>query len=159
MTTLLMVVLSAVLAYQAPPPAKAAPQTTSPATTVPAKAATPRPTPARTPPVSGNQGISDAELEKAIRAKLAASKISSNKFEVHVQGGVAYLEGNTQVLQHKGTATRLAKNCGAVKVVNKIQVSDEAKEKAAGNLASGRRRAQLKRGETPAKRSESPGRT
>ncbi len=160
MTALLTVVLSAVLAYQAPPPVKAAPQTLSPATPVPTKAAAaPKRTPARSSPAPASSGISDAELEKAIRARLAASKISSNRFAVHVQGGVAYLEGSTGVLQHKGTATRLAKNCGAVKVVNKIQVSDEAKEKAAGNLSSGRRRAQVKRGDSPGKRSESPGRT
>src|SRR2546425_8276771 len=90
---------------------------------------------------------SDAEIEKAIRAKLAASKISTDKFEVHVQGGVATITGKTDVLQHKGTATRLAKNAGATQVVNQVQVSDSAKEKAAANLESGRRRAQVKRSE------------
>jgi len=62
-----------------------------------------------------------------------------------VQGGVATFTGKTDVLQHKGTATRLAKNAGAVKVVNHIEVSDAAKEKAASNLDGGRRRAQVKR--------------
>ncbi len=90
----------------------------------------------------------DAELEKAIRARFAASKISTHHFQVHVQGGVATIEGQTDVLQHKGTATRLAKNVGAVKVVNHIAVSQAAKDKAAKNLASGRRRAQVKRSET-----------
>jgi osmotically-inducible protein OsmY len=90
----------------------------------------------------------DAELEKAIRARFAASKIASHHFQVHVQGGVATLEGQTDVLQHKGTATRLAKNVGAIRVVNKIQVSQAAREKAAGNLAKGRRRAQIKRSES-----------
>jgi hypothetical protein len=89
----------------------------------------------------------DIAIEKAIRAKLAASKISRDKFEVHVQGGVATITGKTDVLQHKGTATRLAKNAGAAQVVNKIEVSDAAKEKAASNLASGSRRAQVKRSE------------
>ena len=88
---------------------------------------------------------SDADLEKAIRGRLAASKISTNKFEVHVQGGVATLEGKTDIVQHKGTATRLARSAGAVKVVNKIEVSQAAKDKAASNLTSGRRRAQVKR--------------
>jgi osmotically-inducible protein OsmY len=92
-------------------------------------------------------GLSDAELEKAIRARFARSKISTNRFEVHVQGGVATLEGRTDVVQHKGTATRLAKLAGAAGVVNRIQVSQAAREKAAANLEKGRRRAQLKRGE------------
>lgn len=91
----------------------------------------------------------DAAVEKAIRAKLAASKISKDKFEVHVQGGVATITGKTDVLQHKGTATRLAKNAGAKQVVNKVEVSEDAKEKAASNLASGARRAQVKRSEVP----------
>ncbi len=51
--------------------------------------------------------ISDADLEKAINAKFLASKISTDKFKAHVQGGVATLEGYTEVVQHKGTATRL----------------------------------------------------
>ena len=96
---------------------------------------------------SGNSASNDAAIEKTIRAKLAASKISTNKFEVHVQGGVATLTGRTDVLQHKGTATRLAKTGGASQVVNRIEVSDAAKEKAASNLESGRRRAQVKRSE------------
>jgi osmotically-inducible protein OsmY len=100
--------------------------------------------------------VPDAQLEKAIREKFAASKISSDHFQVHVQGGVATLEGQTGVLQHKGTATRLAKNLGAARVKNNIQVSEAAREKASRNLAKGRRRAQIKRSEiTPrnAKRS------
>ena len=100
---------------------------------------------AATPKAAGRSSSNDAELEKAIRARLAASKISKDKFEVHVQGGVATITGKTDVLQHKGVATRLAKNVGAAKVVNQIEVSDAAKEKAASNLASGRRRAQVKR--------------
>ena len=98
-----------------------------------------------TPKAAGHSSSNDAEIEKAIRAKLAASKISKDKFEVHVQGGVATITGKTDVLQHKGTATRLAKNAGASKVVNRVEVSDAAKEKAASNLDSGRRRAQVKR--------------
>ncbi len=100
---------------------------------------------AATPKAAGRSSSNDAELEKAIRARLAASKISKDKFEVHVQGGVATITGKTDVLQHKGVATRLAKNVGAAKVVNQIEVSDAAKEKAASNLSSGRRRAQVKR--------------
>jgi len=90
---------------------------------------------------------SDAVIEAAIRAKLAKSKIAADKFQVHVQGGVATLEGRTEVIQHKGVATRLAKSAGAVAVNNHIQTSDAAKQKAAANLATGRRRAQIKRGD------------
>ncbi|MGO4883270.1 MAG: BON domain-containing protein [Bryobacteraceae bacterium] len=90
----------------------------------------------------------DAQIEKAIRARFSASKISTHHFQVHVQGGVATIEGQTDVLQHKGTATRLAKSAGAIKVVNKVAVSQAARDKAAKNLASGRRRAQVKRSQT-----------
>jgi hypothetical protein len=91
---------------------------------------------------------SDAQIEAAIKAKLAKSpKLSTEHLQVHVQGGVATFEGKTDVVQHKGTATRMAKTAGAVAVNNHIQVSEAAKEKAAGNLETGRRRAQIKRGE------------
>jgi len=91
--------------------------------------------------------LSDAQIEAAIRAKFAASKISTNHFQVHVQGGVATLEGRTEIVQHKGTATRLAKTAGAAAVNNRIQVSEAARKKASENLTEGRRRAQIKRGE------------
>jgi hypothetical protein len=88
--------------------------------------------------------LTDAQLESAIRAKFARSKINADRFTVRVQGGVAHIEGKTNVLQHKGVATRMAKTAGAV-VDNRIQVSDAAKAKAAGNLEQGRRRVQVKR--------------
>jgi len=91
---------------------------------------------------------SDAQIEALIRAKLAKSaKLSADRFQVRVQGGVATLEGKTDIVQHKGTATRMAKTAGAVAVNNHIQISDAAKAKAAGNLETGRRRAQVKRGD------------
>jgi hypothetical protein len=95
----------------------------------------------------------DALLEAAIRAKFAKSKIDADKFQVHVQGGVATIDGKTEVIQHKGVATRLARSAGAVGVNNHVQSSDAAKQKAAANLAKGRRRAQIKRGDA---RSETP---
>jgi len=102
------------------------------------RAAAPKAQPAR----------SDAQIEAAIKAKLAKSpKLSQEHLQVHVQGGVATLEGKTEVVQHKGTATRMAKSAGAVAVNNHIEVSDSAKERAAGNLETGRRRAQIKRGD------------
>lgn len=103
-----------------------------------------------TPPRPAQQGIGaqqDKEIETTIRAKLATSKIGKDGFTVRVQGGVAYWEGSTGVLQHKGTATRMAKAAGAKKVVNNIKVSEAAREKAADNLDQGRRRVQVKRSE------------
>jgi hypothetical protein len=91
--------------------------------------------------------MTDAQLESAIRARFAKSKINADKFQVHVQGGVATIEGRTDVIQHKGTATRMAKTAGAVAVNNHVKASDAAKQKAASNLATGRRRAQIKRGD------------
>jgi hypothetical protein len=90
---------------------------------------------------------SDRELEAAIQARFARSKISSNHFQVSVQGGVATLTGRADVLQHKGTATRLARAAGAREVVNRIEISEAARQRASANLAKGRRRAQIKRGE------------
>ncbi|MBZ5576671.1 MAG: BON domain-containing protein [Acidobacteriia bacterium] len=107
-------------------------------------AGSPRPATAK---AVAQQAKSDAEIEREIRARLAKSKISQDKFQVHVQGGVATLEGKTEVVQHKGVATRLAKSGGAVAVKNQIQISDAAREKAAQNLETGRRRAQIKRSE------------
>ncbi|HTP34554.1 MAG TPA: BON domain-containing protein [Candidatus Acidoferrales bacterium] len=98
------------------------------------------------PKSSAQPKVSDAQLEATIRAKFAKSK-SANKFKVHVQGGVATIEGNTEVVQHKAAATRMAKVAGAVAVNNKVVVSDAAKQKAAGNLEEGRRRVQVKRSE------------
>lgn len=115
----------------------AAHQREAPSKAAPAKAAA---KPAR-------PAISDAQMEAAIRAKFAKSKINAEKFQVHVQGGVATIEGRTDVVQHKGTATRMARTAGAVAVSNHVQVSDAAKRKSAANLEEGRRRAQVKRGD------------
>jgi len=101
---------------------------------------------------------SDVRMEAVIRAKFAKSKINADKFQVHVQGGVATIEGRTDVTQHKGVATRLAKTGGALAVNNHIQVSDAAKQKAAANLEQGRRRAQIKRGDARSDTSQPPSR-
>lgn len=112
-------------------------------------AAKPAPKPTATAKPGARQSLSDAQIEAAIRAKLAKSpKLGPEKFQVHVQGGIATLEGRTDVVQHKGTATRMAKSAGALAVNNHIQISDAAKEKAAANLETGRRRAQVKRGDS-----------
>ena len=95
----------------------------------------------------GNTAQQDKEMEAVIRAKLAKSKIGKDGFTVRVQGGVAFWEGSTNVVQHKGAATRMAMTAGAKRVVNSIKVSDAGKEAASANLEQGRRRAQVKRGE------------
>jgi osmotically-inducible protein OsmY len=80
--------------------------------------------------------LPDAQIERNIRAKLAKSKMAATEhFTVSVQNGVATLQGKTNVIQHKGVATRLAKTGGAIAVHNEIQVSEEAKAKAAARLA------------------------
>ncbi len=82
--------------------------------------------------------LPDAQIERNIRAKFTRSKINSEHFTVSVQNGVATIEGKTNVIQHKGVATRLAKSGGALAVQNRIQVSEEARAKAAARLAKGR---------------------
>jgi hypothetical protein len=118
-------------------------------------AAAPQAAPAHQRPATGGTTkggaaqpkLSDTQLEAAIRAKFAKSKINPDKFTVRVQGGVATIDGKTDVVQHKGTATRMCKTAGAIAVNNRVKVSDAAKQKAAGNLDEGRRRVQVKRGD------------
>jgi len=91
--------------------------------------------------------LTDAQIDAGIRMKMAKSKIGPDKFRFKVQGGVVTIEGKTDVIQHKGAATRMAHTAGAIGVNNHIEISDAAKEKASDNLAKGRRRAQIVRGE------------
>lgn len=105
-----------------------------------------------TPGPQGATVAQDQQIEAAIKAKLAKSKIGKDGFTVRVQGGVAFWEGSTSVVQHKGSATRMAKSAGAKAVVNNIKVSDAAKAKATENLDQGRRRAQVKRSDSPVQR-------
>ena len=103
------------------------------------------PKPPARPAAKAVPALSDAQIEAAIRAKFANSKIHEDKFRVNVQGGVATLEGETNVIQHKGVATRLAKSGGAVSVNNRIQISDAARKKAAERMDLARRRAEVTR--------------
>jgi len=91
--------------------------------------------------------LTDAQIDAAIRIKLAKSKIGPDKFRFKVQGGVVTIEGKTDIIQHKGAATRMAHTAGATGVNNHIEISEAAKQKASDNLAKGRRRAQIVRGE------------
>jgi len=115
---------------------------------VAAAAAQPKAAPnTKAPAAQGVTAQQDKQIEAAIRVKLSKSKIGQDGFTVRVQGGIAYWEGTTSVVQHKGSATRMAKTAGAKAVVNNIKVTDDAKQKAAANLDQGRRRAQVKRSE------------
>jgi hypothetical protein len=86
----------------------------------------------------------DSEIEQVIKAKLAKSKIGKDGFTFRVKGGVVTWDGNTNVIQHKGSATRMARTAGATQVVNNIRISDAARSKAAKNLTGGVRRAEVK---------------
>ncbi len=83
--------------------------------------------------------LPDAQIERNIRARLAKSKMAATEhFTVTVHDGVAVLEGKSNVIQHKGVATRLAKLGGAIAVQNHIQISDEARAKALARLQKNR---------------------
>jgi hypothetical protein len=77
---------------------------------------------------------SDAQIESTIRTKLAKSKIGKDGFTFRVQRGIVTWEGSTSVMQHKGSATRMARTAGAAQVINNIHVSATAKANAASNL-------------------------
>lgn len=82
--------------------------------------------------------LSDAQLEGAIKTKLAKSKMAPEGFTVHVHNGIATWEGKTNVIQRKGAATRMARTAGAVQVVNNIKIGEEARRKAVERLAQAR---------------------
>ena len=98
-------------------------------------------------PNAGVPKLTDAQIERNIRAKFIKSKIGVDHFTVSVQNGVATLDGKTGVIQHKGVATRLAKTGGALAVQNHIQISEEARAKAAARLARYRAETPLARAE------------
>jgi osmotically-inducible protein OsmY len=80
----------------------------------------------------------DTELRKAIEQRFARSKIAADHFKVEVTDGVARITGRTEVMQHKGVATRLARAVGAKEVHNEIEISEAARQKAAAQLARGK---------------------
>ncbi len=90
---------------------------------------------------------SDSQLEQDIRARFAKSKISKNDFQVRVSGGTATLTGRADVIQHKGTATRLARLAGAKRVDNRITITERARSRASRSSKRSRtqpRRVQVK---------------
>ena len=89
--------------------------------------------------------LSDQALETAIRHRFEKSKIAVNGFQVKVHSGTAVITGRTAVLQHKGTATRLARTSGARAVDNRVEVDKAARDKAGAALKKGIRTARVKR--------------
>lgn len=89
----------------------------------------------------------DAQIERAIKNKLAKSKLNADHFTVSVTKGVATIEGSTSVMQHKGAMTRIAKTSGATTVRNNIRISDAAKAKAVAGLTKNRTTAPVLRAE------------
>lgn len=78
----------------------------------------------------------DAQIDATIRAKLAKSKIGKDGFRFHVQRGVVTWEGSTNVMQHKGSATRMARTAGATQVINNIHVNGATKDMSSLKKAS-----------------------
>jgi hypothetical protein len=66
--------------------------------------------------------VSDAQLEATLKTKLNKSKIGKDGFHFKVQRGVVTWEGTTNIGQHKGAATRMARSSGAAQVINNIKV-------------------------------------
>lgn len=83
---------------------------------------------------------SDAEVARVFREKLAKSKLATDGIQIRVQDGVATLTGKTDVAQHKGTATRMARTAGAREVRNQIAVTQAGRQRLLERLASGKPR-------------------
>jgi hypothetical protein len=85
-----------------------------------------------------NLHLTDSQMEGVLHTKLAKSKMAHEGWTVHVHNHVVTWEGKTNVIQHKGAATRMAHTAGATEVVNNIKISEEARLKAAERLAKNR---------------------
>jgi len=96
---------------------------------------------ATTPTHNNGPRLSDAEIEAKIKVKLAKSKIGKDGITCHVKNGIAYWQGSTNVMQHKGAATRMARTAGAIQVVNNIKLTDEAR----GNFGGGVKKVEVKK--------------
>lgn len=81
----------------------------------------------------------DQALRDAILKRFAASRIGARNFQVAVSNGIVTLTGNTDIAQHKGTATRLAKSAGAKEVLNEIEISDAGKQRMRRSLDGARK--------------------
>jgi len=88
-----------------------------------------------------NAGRTDSQIESDFRMRLGRSKLATDGIQIRVKGGVATLTGKTAVVQHKGSATRMAKSAGAHQVANQIEISAAAREAAAAKMAANLHRA------------------
>jgi osmotically-inducible protein OsmY len=109
----------------------------------------------RKPQKSASKTGSDLEIEQKIQEKLAKSKLAADHFTVSVSRGIVTIEGVTDVPQHKGVMTRMAKSAGAQAVRNNIRMSATAKAKSTEALAKARAKSRRdsKRTGTPVPRS------
>jgi len=87
---------------------------------------------------STQKNATDREIEQTIQQKLSKSKLAADHFSVSVSRGIVTIEGSTDVPQHKGVMTRMAKASGALAVRNNIRVSAAGKAKTTGALAKAR---------------------
>jgi osmotically-inducible protein OsmY len=74
-------------------------------------AAPPQPNPKATP----TKPQSDADIQKCIQDKLAASELKNQNVQVSVANGEATLSGSLSTPAHKNTAGQIARGCGAHK--------------------------------------------
>jgi hypothetical protein len=147
MTRLLLLFLAVLLSILARPASVDASRKTSPPK--PATASTPKAAPAKAAPAKSAK--SDTAIDQKLRERLSRSKINANHFTFKVQNGTVIWEGKTDVIQHKGAATRMAKSVGARNVVNNIQISEAARQKAAARLEKGRKKGAIKKAQIVAK--------
>ena len=73
------------------------------------------------PAAVASAGRTDSQIESDFRMRLGRSKLASDGIQIRVKAGVATLTGKTSVVQHKGSATRMAKSAGAHQVANQIE--------------------------------------
>ena len=76
----------------------------------------------QTNPVGDAESPEDAALQAEITDRLSRAVIGQDGFQFTVRKGVVYWTGETDVAQHKGAATRMARSAGAKQVVNRIIV-------------------------------------
>jgi osmotically-inducible protein OsmY len=84
--------------------------------------------PAKAAAAASRGPVSDGQLEATIKTKLSKSKIGKDGFHFKVQRGVVTWEGTTNIGQHKGAATRMARSSGATQVINNIKVLNSGKD-------------------------------
>jgi len=84
--------------------------------------------PAKAAAAPSRGSVSDEQLEATIKTKLTKSKIGKDGFHFKVQRGIVTWEGTTNIGQHKGAATRMARSSGAAQVINNIKVLNTGKD-------------------------------